>query len=277
MTITTMSIKLVYRSLLMAGAFLFAACAASQPTIEVTRVVTVEVTASPAATPTPEGGVLIISADEQRQRWSARIPAVYETLQPPFALDATAATAGRTIYTQNNCAICHGPKGDGQGFLSKGLNPRPINFTDAALMQRLSDAYLFWRLSEGGAEPPFVSAMPAWKDILSAEERWQLVAYLRSLSTSQEAGAGEEQLGLTLLQQYGCLGCHRYAGKGNFAGPDLDGLGARSDAETIRRAILDPSAELTKGFRDIMPKDYGDKISPEDLEIIVQFLAQSTG
>ncbi len=253
--------------------FVLGGCGSTSP-----QVVTREVKVTVIVTPTPpEGGVLVISADEQRERWSARIPDAYTGVTPPFALDdAEVIAKGQALYMQHNCWMCHGQKGDGQGPFSPGLSPRPIDFTDAALMQRLSDAYLFWRLSEGGAQPPFLSAMPAWKAMLSEEERWQLVAYLRSLASGKAPAAGiSKQVGMELLQKYGCLGCHRYAGKGNFAGPDLDKVGARGDADYIRESIIDPSAVVVKGFRDIMPKDYKDTIPPEDLDAIVQFLAES--
>ncbi len=38
------------------------------------------------------------------------------------------------------------------------------------------DAYTFWAVSEGGAE--LGSTMPAYKDILAAEERWRILLYL---------------------------------------------------------------------------------------------------
>jgi Cu/Ag efflux protein CusF len=45
------------------------------------------------------------------------------------------------------------------------------------------DAYLFWRVSEGGQVEPFKSsqsAMPAFKAVLSAEQRWDVLAYVHA-------------------------------------------------------------------------------------------------
>ena len=53
------------------------------------------------------------------------------------------------------------------------------------MMQDLSDGYLFWRISEGGAMPPFNSAMLAWKGTLSEEEIWQVISYVRTFSEGQ--------------------------------------------------------------------------------------------
>jgi mono/diheme cytochrome c family protein len=34
---------------------------------------------------------------------------------------------------------------------------------------------------EGGAMAPFHSSMPAWKSILSEEQIWQIIAFIRTL------------------------------------------------------------------------------------------------
>ena len=40
------------------------------------------------------------------------------------------------------------------------------------------DEYLVWSISEGGKQ--FGSAMPTFKDNLSREEIWQIIAYMRA-------------------------------------------------------------------------------------------------
>ena len=67
----------------------------------------------------------------------------------------------------------------GDGPAANSLNPKPKPL--ATEMKSLQDDYLFWRISEGGAFAPFASAMPAWKSILSADEIWQVIAFLRTL------------------------------------------------------------------------------------------------
>jgi mono/diheme cytochrome c family protein len=47
------------------------------------------------------------------------------------------------------------------------------DFRAAAKMNKFSDSYWFWRISEGVPK----TKMPAWKDKLSEEERWKVVAY----------------------------------------------------------------------------------------------------
>jgi len=127
-------------------------------------------------------------------------PAEYADLTNPFAEDHEAAEAGASIFEVNcsschgpeglsifevNCSSCHGPEGLGDGPAAEGLDPKPASLADPHMMEDLSDGYLFWRVSEGGAFEPFNSAMPPWKGVLSETERWQVVTFLRELSEEE--------------------------------------------------------------------------------------------
>jgi mono/diheme cytochrome c family protein len=59
------------------------------------------------------------------------------------------------------------------------------------MMGEINDAYLFWRVSEGGVMAPFNSAMPAWKGALSETQRWQVVNYLRIFAAQAHHTAPE--------------------------------------------------------------------------------------
>ena len=114
----------------------------------------------------------------------AEAPANYQDMTNPLAGNAEAIAAGQKIY-EANCVTCHGPQGEGDGPASAALDPQPASLADKAMMQDLSDGYLFWRVSEGGAMPPFNSAMLAWKGTLSEEEIWQVISYVRTFSEGQ--------------------------------------------------------------------------------------------
>ena len=49
------------------------------------------------------------------------------------------------------------------------------------------------------------------------------------------------------------------------------------DADFIRESIVNPSAEIAKGFQDIMPKDYGDTLSKDELDALVEYLGKVAG
>lgn len=104
-------------------------------------------------------------------------PAEYAGKTNPMANDAAATQAGKQIF-DDNCSPCHGTDAKGDGPAGASLNPRPADLAD--LQSRFSDAYLFWRISEGGAMPPFNSQMPTWKSTLSEDQIWQVITYLRT-------------------------------------------------------------------------------------------------
>jgi len=55
------------------------------------------------------------------------------------------------------------------------LDPKPKNL--AALQENVADDYLFWRINEG--KPG--TSMVAWKGILTEEQIWQVVSFIRTL------------------------------------------------------------------------------------------------
>jgi mono/diheme cytochrome c family protein len=91
------------------------------------------------------------------------VPATPETL------------AAAQMLFQDNCVLCHGEKGVGDGPGAKTIKVKPANFTDPKVQASETDGSLFWKMSNGRGP------MPAWKDELTDKERWQLVNYIRKL------------------------------------------------------------------------------------------------
>jgi mono/diheme cytochrome c family protein len=106
------------------------------------------------------------------------VPAAYAKVSNP--LESTAATVrhGAKIYAAN-CVSCHGPSGQGDGKAARNLSPPPGNL--AWLVQlpppRL-DAFMYWTVIEGGGA--FGTAMPAFRDNLSNDDIWAVVAYIEA-------------------------------------------------------------------------------------------------
>lgn len=109
------------------------------------------------------------------------VPAEYREMVNPLAGDAQAIATGGEAYAAL-CSQCHGPDGAGDGPAGSGMAPSPGNLADAGRMPQLSDGYLFWRISAGGAFEPYDSLMPAWGTLLSEREIWELVSYIRTLT-----------------------------------------------------------------------------------------------
>lgn len=138
---------------------------------------------------------------------SKGIPPEYAGLLNPLAATPESLAAGKELYSQN-CVACHGGTGEGDGEMAKDLEPKPSNIavmyempmmgmgnqgrgahmmhgtlhhhpgtTHAQAMGGTNlDAYMFWAVSEGGE--PMGSAMPAFKDTLSEDERWEILLYV---------------------------------------------------------------------------------------------------
>ena len=119
------------------------------------------------------------------ERHMASIPTEYAGLTNPISPDAESLARGKTIY-QAKCAACHGESGLGDGPTAEGLDPPPAPIAHTS--QMLSEAYLFYRVSAGGNFAPFNSAMPAWKEQLSEDERWDVINYIRSLEAGGMMG-----------------------------------------------------------------------------------------
>ncbi len=110
-------------------------------------------------------------------------PADYTSMKSNRWTDANAITRGEKLF-QTNCEICHGSDGKGAGPAAKGLIHPPADLNHHFhIKPGDGDAYLFWRVSEGGMVEPFKSmksSMPAFKALLSEDQRWDVLAYVHS-------------------------------------------------------------------------------------------------
>lgn len=90
--------------------------------------------------------------------------------------------------------------------------------------------------------------------------------------------------GRKLAQEKGCLGCHSLDGSSGV-GPSFKGIMGRSttvvtkgtertitvDEAYLRQSILEPQADVVKGFPPIMPA-MGDDLKKEEVEALVEFI-----
>ena len=107
------------------------------------------------------------------------IPAEYRNQTNPLEANNEVINQGRKLY-QENCVSCHGEKGYGDGPAGSQLSPKPANLTGLMRMPMMArDDYLFWAISEGGKR--FNTPMPAYKEVLTEDERWKIIHFLRTL------------------------------------------------------------------------------------------------
>jgi putative copper resistance protein D len=86
------------------------------------------------------------------------------------------------LYDDSGCAICHGAGGYGDGPLADELRPKPADLT-APHANTHTAGDLFWWLSHGVRS----TSMPGFSQSLREEERWDLINFLRALSSGDRA------------------------------------------------------------------------------------------
>ncbi len=117
-------------------------------------------------------GVLVFSFSIQDDKW--RAPAEADKAQNPIAAnDVKAVEKGKKIF-EKVCWTCHGMTGQGDGPAAEALDPSPKNFTSDDFNLQ-SDGAIYWKLSNGRG------LMAPYKDVISEEDRWKVVSYIRTL------------------------------------------------------------------------------------------------
>ena len=113
-------------------------------------------------------------------RKTAKAPQEFLTKTNPLPSSDAAIQAGKTLFLQTAqpvaCAMCHGDKGNGQGFMGAALIPPPRNFTCGSMMKDIPDGQLFWIIKNGSPGTGMMSFAG-----LSDEQVWELIHYIRSL------------------------------------------------------------------------------------------------
>jgi DMSO reductase family type II enzyme heme b subunit len=138
------------------------------------------------------------------------------------------------------CSGCHGVEGDGVGYATEYMLPRPRDFTQALYQIRSTesgglptDADILRVIDEGMPG----TAMPGWRELLSQNERQALVGYLKTFSRFFETedapvpidigrpqGGGAEGIasGREVYERVECWKCHGENGRGNgSSAPDM--------------------------------------------------------
>jgi cytochrome c oxidase subunit 2 len=95
----------------------------------------------------------------------------------------------------------------------------------------------------------------------------------------QKLGQPAAPAGKALFSSNGCGGCHTLsdAGTQGNVGPDLDKVLKGKDPAFIQESITDPNKEIAPGFQGgIMPQNFGQSLSQDQLKALVDYLSQVT-
>ncbi|MFQ5454820.1 MAG: cytochrome c [Nitrospirota bacterium] len=203
---------------------------------------------------------------------------------------------GKELY-HHYCTPCHGSKGRGDGFNAEFVKPAPTDHTDSEYMGKRSNKKLFKVISKGGRGAARAATMPAYGNVLSEKEIWEILAYIRTLHSSSQPkieikedmddkrpkhpvitrvnlslpeGKTEAAMikkGKKLFRRNGCKGCHRIGEKGGRIGPELSRIGKRLNADFIYKWVKNPQYYKKE---TIMPSFW--HLKDNDVKAIVYFL-----
>ncbi len=104
----------------------------------------------------------------------------------PLKDDATAIADGKEAFS-HYCAACHGLDGQNTGVPFADRMSPPVPLLDSKNVQEYSDGQLKWVIDYG----LWPSGMPGSKDMLSDDEIWSIVIYLRHLPPAGSLGEPE--------------------------------------------------------------------------------------
>ncbi len=105
------------------------------------------------------------------------VPEDYQNARSKITRDSVAILEGGQLYNQH-CTSCHGVNGLGNGDAGKSLMPSPALLSYMINRPISADEYLLWAISDGGQQ--FQTSMPAFKDKLSRNDIWKIIAYMRA-------------------------------------------------------------------------------------------------
>ena len=116
----------------------------------------------------------------QARQLGAKLAVAYEVSQAPIITPDPAR--GAPLYAQN-CAVCHGASGAGDGPAGVGLEPPPANLQDRTRQDRLSLYAIYSTLGQGieGTD------MPSFADQLDERQRWDLATYIAGFTADPAA------------------------------------------------------------------------------------------
>lgn len=126
---------------------------------------------------TPNGAVPYYYGDSDDER----LRATAELVNNPYHITDAGLAQGKALYDVY-CGLCHGAKGDGQGYLVREDGGKyPVQPANLLLPEFISDTNgRYYHAIMYGK-----NKMGAYKDKLSYEERWQVIHYVRSLQAKE--------------------------------------------------------------------------------------------
>lgn len=194
------------------------------------------------------------------------------------AAPVSMAEAGR-IYSEN-CAVCHGDRGDGQTRARFGLNPKPRDFTTAGAAAELNRERMITSVVEGREG----TAMVGWHGRLSMAQIEGVVDYIRSrfmqLAPAEEelaAAAPRLQRGREIYEE-NCRVCHGDRGNGATWTHSVLNPPPRNFTSPQARRVLTRQRMLTSvtfGRKQTAMMSFANRLSEEEIGAVVDYIRET--
>ena len=201
-------------------------------------------------------------------------------IAPSWGADALTSDQAAKVYREN-CAVCHGDRGDGQSRARFGLNPPPRDFTSAQAATQLTREVMISRVTHG--KP--ATAMVAWQGRLSAAEIEGVVDYIRATfmalaPVDEKAGAAAPApatamaLGQKIFEE-NCRVCHGDRGNGaTWTNTVLDPAPRNFTAPQSRRILTRKRmlASVTYGRKNTAMMPFSSRLSKDEIAAVVDYI-----
>ncbi|RME77375.1 MAG: hypothetical protein D6784_03785 [Chloroflexi bacterium] len=204
------------------------------------------------------------------------------------AFKARSVEKGAALFTQY-CAECHGLHGQGTAR-APALNTRQFfeNRMKELGFEGGLPAYIKLTIAGGRpvkSDPQWPQNMPTWgiefggplrndqiDNLVDYIMNWQYEAPDAEALTEVPSDAPPEERGRIIFQEtMGCVACHAVNGQGGAVGPDLTQVYNKGE-DYIKESVLNPNAVIAEGFApNIMPQNFGDRLSDQDLNDLVAY------
>jgi mono/diheme cytochrome c family protein len=114
-------------------------------------------------------------AAQQKSNGGWTLPPDAVDTKSPLKVDDKVLAIGKKVFT-DKCQKCHGPKGLGDGPDADPDHAEDMDLTNPKRADRNPDGVVFYKVLNGRRSPK----MPSFKDQLSTEQIWSVVAYAQS-------------------------------------------------------------------------------------------------
>jgi high-affinity iron transporter len=185
--------------------------------------------------------------------------------EPVFPPGKPSASRGRALFAEN-CGSCHGETANGSGPDAARLDPRPADFTDPKFIRGETPFDFFHIITAGKAR----SAMPAWGEVLSLQDRWDLVSFVWTVHAGR-TGLAEGQ-GVYLSA---CAGCHGTAGEAqgvHSAGLLTPVKPLDAPAALARRSDADLFGDVAHGIQGTAMPAFAGRLTDAQMWAAVSYL-----